>query len=312
VLKLSADVAEARLQVKFSQAAKSAARPVPAAPRVEPVEAEPFTIEINVDPPPSSAPSAAAESAPELEDAAEEPLATASETSPEEIAGRNALATMKHCFQTFTKSAGDLGLLRELHAQIEAFAESARISGYVALHRLSSAFASFVLELHKYPELLNQASFRTISGTMDFLGVLLKQKDYAALKDPATALVYAVDDELDNCEAIRMGMETVMLRTQSVQDPAVALTQLPHERCDLIFLDVSMPQMSGFELCQRLRQTPMHARTPIVFLTGMTTIENRVQSSLSGGNDMIGKPFNLAELSLKALTLILRSSLNME
>ena len=57
---------------------------------------------------------------------------------------------------------------------------------------------------------------------------------------------------------------------------------------------------------------PIHGRTPIVFLTGLTTIENRVQSSLSGGNDFIGKPFNLHELSVKALTLILKASLDLE
>jgi DNA-binding response OmpR family regulator len=70
--------------------------------------------------------------------------------------------------------------------------------------------------------------------------------------------------------------------------------------------------MDGFELCKNIRQIPALARTPIVFLTGLTTIENRVQSSLSGGNDFIGKPFNLHELSVKALTLVLKASLDME
>ena len=81
---------------------------------------------------------------------------------------------------------------------------------------------------------------------------------------------------------------------------------------ELIFLDVNMPHMGGFELCQHIRQLAIHARTPIVFLTGLTTVENRVQSSLSGANDFVGKPFNLHELSVKALTLILKSSLGME
>jgi DNA-binding response OmpR family regulator len=90
------------------------------------------------------------------------------------------------------------------------------------------------------------------------------------------------------------------------------LSEIAGGRFDLIFLDVNLPQMDGFELCQHIRQMPAHSRTPIVFLTGLTTIENRVQSSLSGGNDFIGKPFNLHELSVKALTLILRASLDLE
>jgi DNA-binding response OmpR family regulator len=109
-----------------------------------------------------------------------------------------------------------------------------------------------------------------------------------------------------------MAMESVMLRTHTAQDPDVALADLASGRFDLIFLDVNMPRIGGFELCQSIRQLAIHARTPIVFLTGMTTVENRVQSSLSGANDFVGKPFNLHELSLKALVLILKSSLGME
>jgi DNA-binding response OmpR family regulator len=106
-----------------------------------------------------------------------------------------------------------------------------------------------------------------------------------------------------------MSMETVMLRTQCAQEPSVALSELASGRFDLIFLDVSIPSMNGFELCQQIRQLALHATTPIVFITGMTTIENRVQSSLSGGDDFVAKPFNLHELSVKALTLLLKASL---
>jgi DNA-binding response OmpR family regulator len=70
--------------------------------------------------------------------------------------------------------------------------------------------------------------------------------------------------------------------------------------------------MDGFDLCAHIREIPGYATTPIVFLTGMTTLENRVQSSLSGGNDFIGKPFNLHELTVKALTFILKAELHMD
>jgi DNA-binding response OmpR family regulator len=69
--------------------------------------------------------------------------------------------------------------------------------------------------------------------------------------------------------------------------------------------------MDGFDLCSHIREIPGYAGTPVIFLTGMTTLENRVQSSLSGGNDFIGKPFNLHELTVKALTFILKAELLM-
>ena len=60
---------------------------------------------------------------------------------------------------------------------------------------------------------------------------------------------------------------------------------LSAEACDLIFLDINLPEMNGFELCSKVRALPLHERTPIVFLTGMASFQNRVQSSLSGGNE---------------------------
>jgi DNA-binding response OmpR family regulator len=59
-----------------------------------------------------------------------------------------------------------------------------------------------------------------------------------------------------------------------------------------------------------VRALPMHEKTPIVFITGTATFQNRVQSSLSGGNDFVGKPFNLSELGLKALIWIFKGQLS--
>ena len=243
------------------------------------------------------------------------PLIAAEAPSQEiltEKEARNILTAIKECHHSYTKDANDLSLLNELHCHVHHLSERARTSGFVALHRLSSALSLFAQELYRFPEQANSSALRTLEQTIEFLGILLKQPDYKSIKDPSTASIYAVDDDFENCDAIRMALETVMLRAQTAQQPAVALAEIAGGRYDLIFLDVNLPQMDGFELCKNIRQIPALARTPIVFLTGLTTIENRVQSSLSGGNDFIGKPFNLHELSVKALTLVLKASLDME
>jgi CheY-like chemotaxis protein/uncharacterized coiled-coil DUF342 family protein len=298
ILSLSADLAEARLQVKFAQALRSKPAPAPSTPA-----AGPPAVEVHLDLPPSTAPEPHDE---------EGPSAAAIPEPFTEKEAKSMLNAMKHCFQSFSKTPGDLSLLNELHCHAHSFAETARVTNCVALHRLTSSLAGLVQELYKYPEQVNPSAIRTVSQTIDFLGVLIKQKDYTTLKDPVKAMIYAVDDDADNCDAIKMSMESVMLRTQTAQEPAVALAELACGSFDLIFLDVNMPHMGGFELCQNIRQLPNHVRTPIVFLTGLATIENRVQSSLSGANDFVGKPFNLNELSVKALMLILKSSLGME
>ena len=51
----------------------------------------------------------------------------------------------------------------------------------------------------------------------------------------------------------------------------------------------------------------MNSGTPVIFLTGMITAENRLHSTMSGGNEFVGKPFLFPELTLKALTLMLKA-----
>ena len=94
-----------------------------------------------------------------------------------------------------------------------------------------------------------------------------------------------------------------------MEDPSVALNLLAGSPFDLVVLDVDMPGLSGFDLCTRLRAFPAHAKTPVVFVTGLTDFESRARSTLSGGNDFIAKPFLFMELAVKALTHVLRGQL---
>jgi DNA-binding response OmpR family regulator len=67
-----------------------------------------------------------------------------------------------------------------------------------------------------------------------------------------------------------------------------------------------MPGMDGFELCTKIRALPTNKTTPIIFVTSLTDFKSRAKSSLSGGTDLIAKPFMFIELTVKALTHVLR------
>ena len=92
----------------------------------------------------------------------------------------------------------------------------------------------------------------------------------------------------------------------------MALTILQENSFDLIFLDAEMPGLTGFELCTELRKLPTNKTTPVIFVTSLTKFEVRAQSSLSGGNDLIAKPFLMMELAVKALTYLLKPPLSAE
>lgn len=76
----------------------------------------------------------------------------------------------------------------------------------------------------------------------------------------------------------------------------LALWTASSRRPDLILLDVRMPGMDGLEVCRRLKDNPDTAEIPVIFLSALTGVEDKVQGFLAGGVDYIGKPFSSEEV----------------
>ena len=121
--------------------------------------------------------------------------------------------------------------------------------------------------------------------------------------------ILVVDDEIISRRVIGHSLEKAGLKSVAVSHPDEALKLLEEQPFDLVFLDVEMPGMNGFELCKRLRAMPLHAKTPVIFVTALSGFESRAKSSLSGGDDFIGKPFSYIELAVKGLIYVLRGSI---
>ncbi|GAB4464760.1 MAG: hypothetical protein Kow0070_26770 [Anaerolineales bacterium] len=80
----------------------------------------------------------------------------------------------------------------------------------------------------------------------------------------------------------------------------------------LAVLDVMMPDMDGFELCRRLRRLPETAQIPIVILTGLKELDDRLQAYDAGADDFIPKPLEPAEFVARVKALLRRSSTPIE
>lgn len=159
------------------------------------------------------------------------------------------------------------------------------------------------------PDTITASTLRTVEQAIDLLLSLVKDRNIAQIKDPAKAQIYVVEDDVGNGEAIRLSMEASGLRTTCAEDPVVALAELEAACFDLIFLDVNLPGMNGYDLCAHIRHLAGHAVTPVIFVSGAPVPEARTPAALHGGNDFVSKPFNLHELTLKALTLIVKNQL---
>jgi adenylate cyclase len=85
---------------------------------------------------------------------------------------------------------------------------------------------------------------------------------------------------------------------------AEALSQVEAERPDLVLLDVVMPEMSGYEVCRKLRSNPATQLLPVIMVTALDPSEERVKGIEAGADDFLTKPINQAELLARVKSLI--------
>ncbi len=212
-----------------------------------------------------------------------------------------------------SKSPSDqLKLLRELELSMSSLASLAGITGFSRVSHLSGALDALIKELNKKPSQMTASVLRSIAHAMDCLNVLFRDLNQLPQDIPQSILILVVDDEPISRRTISVALGKANLRCIGLEDSKVALTILQENSFDLIFLDAEMPGLTGFELCTELRKLPTNKTTPVIFVTSLTKFEVRAQSSLSGGNDLIAKPFLMMELAVKALTYLLKPPLSAE
>jgi DNA-binding response OmpR family regulator len=224
-------------------------------------------------------------------------------------ASAQSINQMRQCLPGVAASPVDPAALQSLWYHVHVFAERAVFLPTTPLAQFLGALDLMLSDLVESPDQLNPSTLRTIGQSIDFLTTIANPKSIGQIADTAGAKIMVVDDEPNALQFISAALHLADLKCDSAVTPASCLEQLGRGRWDLIFLDVNLPEVDGFQLCTKIRSIETLKTTPIVFITGMTTFKNKATASLSGGNDFIGKPFNLCELGVKALTWLYRGQL---
>lgn len=218
------------------------------------------------------------------------------------------ISTLRKLLQDFSKTTDEtarLPHLLELFRKVHYLTGNAGLAGLPHVAQLTAALEVLLKELHEKPKNINLSTLRTVAASIDFLAELLRLPE-AEIGDQGPYKILVVDDEILSRRAITYALEKAGLQATNVEDPQVALSLAAESAFDLIFLDVQMPGMDGFDLCAKIRQSPLNKTTPVVFVTSLTDFKSRARSTLSGGTDLIAKPFMFIELSVKALTYVIR------
>jgi len=176
-------------------------------------------------------------------------------------------------------------------------------------YQMSAALEGLFRKLLQNPRHSTPSALATVATAVDLLNDLCVpgMKADLAINPPIHMLV--VDDDLLARRVIVAALQTAFNKAESVESGEAALALTLEKPFDVIFLDVVMPGMDGFEVCSKIRDTAPNRATPVVFVTGHSDFDTRAQMSRNGGNDLMGKPFLTSEITVKALTFALRGRL---
>ena len=116
------------------------------------------------------------------------------------------------------------------------------------------------------------------------------------------ASILLVDDTPVDLRLLAAILAARGYRVRAVSSGAGALDAVQAQRPDIILLDIMMPEMDGFQLCAHLKAQEQTRDTPILFISGLNAVEDKVRAFRAGGVDYIGKPFRAEEVLARVQT----------
>lgn len=119
-----------------------------------------------------------------------------------------------------------------------------------------------------------------------------------------SSLILVVDDEPISRALLGEILTAQGYQVVTAQDGPEALACFPRLQPDLVVLDVQMPGLCGFQVCQRLKSNPESRLTPVMLLTAHSAIEDRIRGIEAGADDFLSKPVDQAELLTRVHSLL--------
>lgn len=114
--------------------------------------------------------------------------------------------------------------------------------------------------------------------------------------------ILIVDDTPTNIDLLSLVLQRRNYKVRIADSGQRALDQVALDPPDLILLDIMMPGLDGFETCRRLKLNPAHANIPVIFITALDEMKDKLRGFQVGGVDFITKPFQAEEVLARVKT----------
>jgi CheY-like chemotaxis protein len=223
---------------------------------------------------------------------------------------RGTLTLVAEVFHKLNRSSDEverLTFLRELLTHVQSVKESSGLTPLRSVWLVSTGLLGLLKQISIQPANMSTSALRTIAVAIDSLELLSTRTVRTDLATEPPIRLLSVDDDAMSRRAIASALKKILAEPDMAGDGPGALVLAEQRAYDVIFLDIEMPGMNGFELCSKIRQTQCNRTTPIVFVTHHFDFDSRAKSVLAGAHELIAKPFLAFEISLKALTLVLKT-----
>jgi len=127
-----------------------------------------------------------------------------------------------------------------------------------------------------------------------------------------SARVLIIEDDLVSQKLHRKVVESAGHQVTMAEDGLEGLKYAKEQDFDLVISDVMMPNMDGYETCERLRENPKTAQIPILLLTALDNLENKIKGFEAGADDYLAKPYEPDELMARVSVLLRRKTVSAE